>query len=148
MMKTKFSLTDWYISVFLFWTCSKSRCTIFITSKSYGSKAKLAYTDTDSFVYLSEMKNIYDDITVNISAFDTSDNPKTHPLHSKENGKHWESLWMSVILVSHTNLLDFEARCILWSFQTVVSRSQLREFQDRMYSRIWNTTIISKPSKQ
>ena len=53
----------------------------------YGSKAKLAYTDTDSFVYLTETKNIYDDIAANIDAFDTSDYPKTYPLHSQENAK-------------------------------------------------------------
>ena len=54
----------------------------------YGSKAKLAYTDTDSFVYLIETKNIYDDMAANIDAFDTSDYPKTHPLHSKRMPKH------------------------------------------------------------
>ena len=47
----------------------------------YGSKAKLAYTDSDSFVYIVETKNIYDDIMVNISAFYTSVYPTTHPLH-------------------------------------------------------------------
>ena len=53
----------------------------------YGSEAKLAYNDTDSFVYLIETSNIYDDMAANIDAFDTSDYPKTHPLHSKENAK-------------------------------------------------------------
>ena len=45
----------------------------------YGSRTKLAYTDTDSFVYLIETKNIYDDMAANIEAFDTSNYPKTHP---------------------------------------------------------------------
>ena len=45
----------------------------------YGSKAKLAYTDTESFVYLIETKNIYDDMAAHIDAFDTSDYPNTHP---------------------------------------------------------------------
>ena len=53
----------------------------------YGRKVKFAYTDTDSFVYLIETKNIYDDIAANIDAFDTSDYPTTHPLHSKKNAK-------------------------------------------------------------
>ena len=53
----------------------------------YGSKAKLAYTDTYNLVYLIEIKNIYDDMAANIDAFDTSDCSKTHPLHSKENAK-------------------------------------------------------------
>ena len=67
----------------------------------YGSKAKLAYTDTDSFVYVIETKNIYDDMAANIDAFDTSDCPVTHPL--QRTPKHWGSLLMSVILLSHTN---------------------------------------------
>ena len=78
----------------------------------YGNKAKLTYTDTDSFVYLIEMKNIYDDMAANIDAFDTSEYPTTHPLHSKKNAKTLRSLRMSVTLFSHTNLSDFEARCI------------------------------------
>ena len=49
----------------------------------YGSKAKLANTDTDSFVYIIETKNIYDGTAANIESLDTSDNPETHPLHSK-----------------------------------------------------------------
>ena len=53
----------------------------------YGSKAKLAYTDTDNFIYLIETKDIYDDMASNIDALHTSDYPKTHPLHSKENAK-------------------------------------------------------------
>ena len=47
----------------------------------YGSKAKLAYTDTDSFVYLIETKNIYENMAANIDAFDTSYYQVTHPLH-------------------------------------------------------------------
>ena len=79
----------------------------------YGCKeAKLAYTDTGSFVYLIETKNIYDDMAAHIDAFDTSDFPKTLPLHSKENAKPWGSLKMIVVLFNHTNLSDFEARCI------------------------------------
>ena len=53
----------------------------------YGSMVKLAYTDTDSFVYLIEKKNIYDDMAANIDAFDTSEYPTTHPFHSKKNAK-------------------------------------------------------------
>ena len=74
-----------------------------------GSKAKLAYTDTDSFVYLTETKNMYDDMAANIDDFDTSDYPATHPWHSNKNAKSLRSLKMSVILFSHTNLSDFEA---------------------------------------
>ena len=45
------------------------------------STAKLAYIDTDSFVYLIETKKIYADMAANISAFDTSEYLTTHPLH-------------------------------------------------------------------
>ena len=51
----------------------------------YDNKAKLTYTDTDSFIYLIETKNIYDDMAANIDAYDTSQYPTTHPLHSKKN---------------------------------------------------------------
>ena len=54
---------------------------------SGGSKTKLAYTDTDSFVYLIETKNIYDDMSANISVFDIAKYPTTHLLHSKKNSK-------------------------------------------------------------
>ena len=56
----------------------------------------------------------------------------THPFDSKWKQQHWGSLRMSVIL-SHTNLSDFETRYIRWSFQTVVTRLQQRVFQDRTY---------------
>ena len=52
----------------------------------YRNKAKLTYTDTDSFVYLIETKNIYDDMSANNDAFDIFRIP-THPLNSKKNAK-------------------------------------------------------------
>ena len=99
----------------------------------YDSKVKLAYTDTDSFVYLIETKNIYDDKAAKIKPFDTSEFPTTHPLHSKKNAKTLVKLGMSVFPFSYRNLSDFEARCIRWCFQMVVSRLQQREYQDRTY---------------
>ena len=57
-----------------------------ITAK-YGSKAKLAYTDTYSFVYLMKTGNIHDDMAANIDAFDTSDYPAAHPFISGKNAK-------------------------------------------------------------
>ena len=35
----------------------------------YGYKAKLTYTNTDSFLYLIEMKNIIEDMAANIDLF-------------------------------------------------------------------------------
>ena len=79
----------------------------------YVSKARLGYTGTDSLVYLIETKNIYDDNAANISAFHTSEYPTTYPLHLKRTQKHLRSSKMSVFPFSHTNLSDFEAKCIL-----------------------------------
>ena len=76
----------------------------------YGDKAKLVYTDTDSFVYLIGAKNIYDDMAANIDAFDTSDFQKTHPLHSKENAKTWGKFKDKEC--SSLQPYDLEARCI------------------------------------
>ena len=53
----------------------------------YGSRAKLAYTDTDSFVYHIQTPDLYKDMTDNLDAFDTSDYPVDHPVHSKTNAK-------------------------------------------------------------
>ena len=63
-------------------------------------------------------------MATNIDAFDTSDYPKTHPLHSKENAKTLEKF-------KDECSSDFEARSISWSCQTDVSRSPPREYQDR-----------------
>ena len=50
----------------------------------YGNKAKLTYTNTDSFVYLIETKNIYDDMAANIDAFDTSEYSTSAPVTLQE----------------------------------------------------------------
>ena len=79
---------------------------------NYVNKAKLAYTDTDSFVYLIETKNIYDDMAANIDAFDTSEYLTITRCTRKGTPNHWGTLRISVILFRHTNLSDFEARYI------------------------------------
>ena len=88
MMKDKVLLKRPIYLGFAFWNCLKSPWYRFhyqqIIAK-YGKKAKLAYTDTDSFVYLIETKNIYDDMAANIHAFDTSEYTTTHPVHSNQN---------------------------------------------------------------
>ena len=63
--------------------------------------------------YLIETKNINDDMAESIDAFVTSDYPKTHPLHSKENvktlGKFKDECSS---LQPYEFITDFEARCI------------------------------------
>ena len=46
----------------------------------YGEKAKLLFTDTDSFLYEIETEDFYKDISGDVKdRFDTSDYPKNHP---------------------------------------------------------------------
>ena len=53
----------------------------------YGSRAKLAYTDTDSLIYHIQTPDLYKDMTDNMDAFNTSAYPVDHPLHSRTNAK-------------------------------------------------------------
>ena len=45
----------------------------------YGSRAKLAYTDTDSFIYHIQTPDLYKDMADNLNAYDTSAYPVDHP---------------------------------------------------------------------
>ena len=46
----------------------------------YGNKAKLLFTDTDSFMYEIQTEDFYNDISGNVrDRFDTSDYPENHP---------------------------------------------------------------------
>ena len=46
----------------------------------YGAKAKLLFTDTDSFLYEIETEDFYKDISGDVKdRFDTSDHPENHP---------------------------------------------------------------------
>ena len=51
----------------------------------YGSRAKLAYNDTDSFIYHIQTLDLYMDMAGNMDAYDTSDYPVDYPLHSRTN---------------------------------------------------------------
>ena len=53
----------------------------------YGSRAKLAYTDTDSFIYHIQTPDLYKGMADNMDAYDTSDYPIDHPLHLRTNAK-------------------------------------------------------------
>ena len=45
----------------------------------YGSLAKLAYTDTDSFIYHIQTPDLYKDMAENLDVYDTSDYQTDHP---------------------------------------------------------------------
>ena len=48
--------------------------------RKYGDKAKLLFTDTDSFMYEIQTEDFYKDISANVKyRFDTSDYPPDHP---------------------------------------------------------------------
>uniref|UniRef100_U9URW3 Uncharacterized protein n=1 Tax=Rhizophagus irregularis (strain DAOM 181602 / DAOM 197198 / MUCL 43194) TaxID=747089 RepID=U9URW3_RHIID len=51
--------------------------------RKYGDKAKLCYTDTDSFIIEIETENVYDDMVEDADLFDFSDYPEDHPLLKK-----------------------------------------------------------------
>ena len=44
----------------------------------YGSLAKLAYTDTDSFIYYIQTPDLYKEMAESSDAYDTSDYPTDH----------------------------------------------------------------------
>ena len=52
-------------------------------SHKYGYRAKLAYTDTDSFIYHIQTHDLYKDMADNLEAYDTSDYPVDHPSSQK-----------------------------------------------------------------
>ena len=53
----------------------------------YGSRAKLAYTDTDSFIYHIQTHYVYNGMADNLDEYDTSDYPVDHPFTLKTNAK-------------------------------------------------------------
>ena len=53
----------------------------------YRSRAKLAYIDKDSFIYHIQTPDLYKDMAGNMDAYDTSNYPVDHPLHSRTNTK-------------------------------------------------------------
>lgn len=55
--------------------------------ETYGNKAELLFTDTDSLTYVVETEDIYRDMGKNSHLFDTSEYPIDHPLHSDRNKK-------------------------------------------------------------
>ena len=52
-----------------------------------GSRAKLTYTDTDSFIYHIQTADLYKEMADNLDEYDTSDYSIDHPLHPKTNAK-------------------------------------------------------------
>jgi len=45
----------------------------------YGERARLLFTDTDSLCYDIQTDDVYADMSLNLSKYDTSDYPVGHP---------------------------------------------------------------------
>jgi hypothetical protein len=54
---------------------------------TYGNRAALLMTDTDSLVYSIETDDLYDDMCHNLDLYDTSEYPNDHPAYSTINKK-------------------------------------------------------------
>jgi hypothetical protein len=54
---------------------------------TFGNRAKLLFTDTDSLCYEFQSPDIYQEIAENANLFDFSDYPPNHPLYSVQNKK-------------------------------------------------------------
>ena len=54
---------------------------------TYGERAVLCFTDTDSMCYHIKADDIYKDMRENMHLFDTSNYPKDHFLYSEKNKK-------------------------------------------------------------
>lgn len=55
--------------------------------QTYGDRAKLLFTDTDSLCYLVQTDDLYKDMQGNLDCYDISDDPSDDPLHNKTNAK-------------------------------------------------------------
>ena len=55
--------------------------------RRYGSSAQLQMTDTDSLLFYCETRDIYEDMSMSMEEFDTSEYLKNHPLQSDNNKK-------------------------------------------------------------
>ena len=53
----------------------------------YGWRAKLAYTNTNSFIYHIQTPDLCKDMAGNMDTYDNSDYAVDHPLHSRTNAK-------------------------------------------------------------
>ena len=85
----------------------------------YGNKAKLLFTDTDSFLYEIQTEDFYKDISGDVKyKFDTSDYPENHP-SGIPTGINKKVLGMFKDEVAGKNIKEFVGlRAKLYSFKT------------------------------
>ena len=87
--------------------------------KKYGDKAKLLFTDTDSFLYEIQTEDVYKDISEDVKdKFDTSNYPENHP-SGIPTGINNKVLGMFKDEVAGDNIKEFVGlRAKLYSFKT------------------------------
>ena len=114
----------------------------------YGNRARLTHSNTDSFVYLIETRNICDDMAANIDAFDTSENRKTHPLHSRKNAKTLVNFKDECNSLQPHELIGLRSN--MYSLKLSNGRIKItsKGCHDYMYSRILSIKTAFIPSKQ
>ena len=78
-------MLEWQFQIYRNYICI--RCFYDVLKPKYGSKIKLAYTDTDSFRIHTEAEDIYKDFKEIGEHMDFCDYPKDHPNHNVENKK-------------------------------------------------------------
>ena len=81
------------------------------------SRAKLAYSDTDSLIYHIQTPDLYKDMADNMDAYDTSDYPVDNPLHSRTNAKVLGKMKDECSSLAPHNLLGVVPKCIISSSQ-------------------------------
>ena len=96
--------------------------------KEMQQSIKFAYTDTDSFIYRIETENLYNDLALNLDAYDTSDYPPDLSLYSRTNAKvlgKFKDECASLAVQDFVGILFFSPAAKL--------NLQPREFQDVMF---------------
>ena len=93
----------------------------------YGNKAKLLFTDTDSFLYEMQTEDFYKDISGDVrDRFDTSDYPEKHP-SGIPTGINKKVLGMFKDEVAGKNIKEFIGlRAKLYSFKTEEGKENKR----------------------
>ena len=84
---------------------------------TYGSRARLCMTDTDSLLYDIQTDDVYKDIQKRLDLFDTSDYPTTHPCHSNINMKKLGTFKDETKSIPILEFVGLRAKC--YSFVTL-----------------------------
>ena len=111
----------------------------------YWSRTKLAYTDTDFFIYYIQAPDLCKDMADNLDAYDTSVYSVDHPSTQRRMPRSY-ARWRTNTRVWHgMNLLVFEPKCTV-SSSPIVNLNLLRKVFHVGAS--WNIKTTSAHSKK